>query len=94
MYCVWPPYIFRPTTRFAYCTVIFRTPCVTAMTAAITINRNAIIKTRIAGLTWLVPVSAEGTNVFQACASAAGRRATMPTVMMSEMPLPIPRSVI
>ncbi len=37
---------------------------------------------------------AEGTKVFQACASAAGRRATMPTVMISEIPLPIPRSVI
>ncbi len=94
MYCVWPPYIFRPTTRFAYCTVILRTPCVTAMTAAITIKRNAIIRTRIAGLTWLVPVSPEGTNVFHACANAAGSRATMPTVMISEMPLPIPRSVI
>ena len=40
MYCVWPPYIFRPTTRFAYCTVILRTPCVTAMTAAITMNKK------------------------------------------------------
>ncbi len=56
--------------------------------------RNATISTRIAGLTWLVPVCAEGTNVFQACASAAGRRATMPIVMINEMPLPIPRSVI
>ena len=73
MYCVWPPYIFRPTTRLAYCTVILRTPCVTAMTAAITMNRNATIRTRIAGLTWLVPVSAEGTKVFHACASAAGK---------------------
>ncbi len=27
---------FRPTTRFAYCTVTLRTPWVTAMTAAIT----------------------------------------------------------
>ena len=38
--------------------------------------------------------AAEGTNVFQACTSAAGRRATMPIVMISEMPLPMPRSVI
>ena len=64
------------------------------MTAAITVKRNATITTRMAGLTWLVPVSAEGTKVFHACASAAGRRATMPIVMMSEMPLPMPRSVI
>ena len=31
--CVfWPPYIFRPTTRFAYCTGIFRCACVIATT--------------------------------------------------------------
>ena len=94
MYCVWPPYIFRPTTRFAYCTVILRTPCVTAITAAITRNKNAIINTRMNGFAGLAPVAAEGTNVFQACARAAGRRATMPIVMINEMPFPIPRSVI
>src|SRR5207253_2926651 len=94
MYCVWPPYILRPTTRFAYCTVTLRTPWVIAITAAMTINKNATISTRMAGLTWLVPVCADGTKVFHACASAAGNRATMPIVMISEMPLPIPRSVI
>src|SRR5436853_330656 len=81
---------FRPTTRFAYCTVILRTPWVIAMTPAITKNKNIIIKTRTIGLTWLAfpPL---GTNVFHACAKAAGKRATMPMVMMSEIPLPIPR---
>ena len=64
------------------------------MTAAITTNRKATIKTRIAGLTWLAPVLRCGTKVFHACASAAGRRATIPTVMIKEIPLPIPRSVI
>ena len=94
MYCVLPPYCLRPTTRFAYCTVIFRTACVIAITLAITKNKNATIKTRIAGLTWLVPVCDDGTKVFHACANAAGRRATMPIVIINEMPFPMPRSVI
>ena len=57
-------------------------------------NKNAIIKTRTNGFDGVVPLPAEGTNVFHAWASAAGRRATMPIVMMSEIPLPMPRSVI
>ena len=63
------------------------------MTAAITRNKKSTIKTRIAGLTWLAPASV-GTKVFHACASAAGKRATIQTVIIKEMPLPIPRSVI
>ena len=46
------------------------------------------------GFTWLLWPASEGTNVFHAWIKAAGRRATMPTVMMSDMPLPMPRSVI
>ena len=38
--------------------------------------------------------AALGTKVFHAWVRAAGSCATMPTVMMSEIPLPIPRSVI
>ena len=35
--CVdWPPYMRRPTTRFAYCTGIFRWPSCMMMTAAVT----------------------------------------------------------
>src|SRR5437868_8370333 len=83
MYCVLPPYCFRPTTRLAYCTVIFRTPCVIAITPAITQNRNRIIRTRTMGLTWLLcpPL---GTNVLHSCASADGNVDTIPIVMRSE----------
>jgi len=78
----------------AYCTVIFRTPCVIVITAAITmIKKNTSITSTI-GFTWLDPLCADGTKVFHACASAAGKRATMPMVMMRDIPLPMPRSVI
>src|SRR5437763_1810953 len=56
MYCVWPPYIFRPTTRFAYCTVILRTPCVIAITAAMTMMRTNTSSTSTIGFTWLAPL--------------------------------------
>src|SRR6266496_2491950 len=59
MYCVWPPYILRPTTRLAYCTVIFRTPCVIVITAAMTMIRNNTNNTKTIGFTWLEPVFAE-----------------------------------
>ena len=50
--------------------------------------------TSIMGLTWLPWPGPEGTKVFHAWIKAAGRRATMPTVMIMDMPLPMPRSVI
>jgi hypothetical protein len=36
MCVVWPPYIFRPTTRLAYWTGIFRSPSVMRTTSTIT----------------------------------------------------------
>src|SRR2546423_14610745 len=91
MYCVWPPYILRPTTRLAYCTVILRTPCVIAITPAMTRIKNNTSITRTIGLTWLEPVCVEGTNVFHACARAAGRRATKPNLINNDISLPMPR---
>jgi len=46
------------------------------MTAAMTITRKPIIRTRTIGLTWL-DWPPEGTKVFHAWTKAAGRRATM-----------------
>jgi hypothetical protein len=67
---------------------------VTQITAAITNRRNAIIKTRTIGFTWLAWSAPDGTKVLQAWINAAGSWATMPTVMMIDIPLPTPRSVI
>ncbi len=78
--------------RRAYCTLIFRCACVMAMIDATTMMKNATIARGSAGLAPLPPSA--GTNVCHAWIKAAGRRATMPMVMMSEMPLPMPRSVI
>ena len=93
MYWVPPPMTLRPTTRFAYCTLILRCAWVTQMTAAMTRTRKAIISTSTIGFTWL-PCPPLGTKVRHAWMSAAGRRAAMPTEMISDMPLPMPRSVI
>src|SRR5207247_6084836 len=60
----------------------------------ITRSANQSLTTRMNGVARLAPVAAEGTNGFQACARAPGRRVTMPIVMIKEMPFPIPRSVI
>ncbi len=54
--------------------------------------KNATMSNRMSGLARLAAVA--GTNVCHAWIRAAGRRATMPMVMISEMPLPMPRSVI
>ena len=83
----------RPTMRRAYCTLIFRCACVMAMMEATTITKNATMATNTSGFAW-AEFPAVGTNVCHAWIRAAGRRATMPMVMMSEMPLPMPRSVI
>ena len=64
------------------------------MTAAITMKRNATMRTRIDRVDLAVPGLRGRHKGLHACVSAAGKRATMPTVMMSEMPLPMPRSVI
>ena len=63
------------------------------MTPAITQKRNKIIITSTIGLT-CVAAPPLGTNVFHAWASAAGNRATIPMVIINEMPFPMPRSVI
>ncbi len=45
------------------------------------------------GLMGSRPLPAGGTNTCQPATRAAGKRATIPTVMTSEMPFPIPFSV-
>ncbi len=83
-----PPYIFRPTTRFAYCTATLRCPrsmnTTPPMIRIIAITRNSI---RISPI-W--PVRS-WSIVFR---TPAGKFTTIPAKMISDMPLPIPRSVI
>ena len=52
------------------------------------------MKTRMIGLSCCPASAPLGTKVCQAWFSPAGSWARMPTVMMSETPLPMPRSVI
>ena len=54
-----------------------------------TMTRKPSMATKTMGFTW-VPWASVGTKVRQACTRPAGSRATMPTVMMSDMPFPIP----
>ena len=41
VWVVCPPYIFRPTTRLAYCTGILRTPSVMSTTSTTTASMHA-----------------------------------------------------
>ena len=83
-----PPYIRRPTTRLAYWTVTRRCPRSTNTIAAIT----QIISTSrmISRISPICPVR----NWSRVRIAALGRPTTMPAKMMSDMPLPMPRSVI
>ena len=80
--------IFMPTWRRGYWMVILRSARsmnTTNMMTATTITMTPMIT---AGL--IAPERPEAKN----CASAAGTSAMIPTKMMSEMPLPMPRAVI
>jgi hypothetical protein len=83
-----PPYIFRPTTRLAYCTGMRRCPRSTKMIAPTrtTASTSNEIATR-------APISPSRTNV-KVVETAEGKPATIPAKIINDMPLPIPRSVI
>ena len=85
---VCPPYIFLPTIRFAYCTGMRRCPVsmntMTPTTATMKTARK---------ITARIPISPVDTS-RKVLITPSGPRQTMPAKMMSEMPLPIPRSVI
>ncbi len=85
---LWPLYIRRPTTRFAYCTGMRRCArSMKTMAATTAIIRTTMkIATRMESSRWR-------TN-SKVVTTADGMAATMPAKMMSEMPFPMPRSVI
>ena len=87
----WPPYIFRPTTRLAYCTGIFRCP-----RSKKTIDRDDRDDDRQddEAASNAVERRPGRATSDQVCTTASGMPATMPAKMISEMPLPMPRSVI
>jgi len=87
--CVlWPPYIFRPTILFAYWTGIRRCPCSIKMINATTASMSM---TRIRTAKMFNSPVDSSRNVFK---MALGNRTTIPAKMISEIPLPMPRSVI
>ena len=77
-----------PTWRLGYWMWILRSARSTKTTKAITATAITMMPMMTAGLS--APVRPWVKN----CASAAGSSAMMPTKMMSEMPLPMPRAVI
>ena len=84
-----PPYCRRPTTRLAYCTVIRRWPRSTKMiapitTTAIATQEDDAQQTDLAGL----------HLVERGQHAPSGSSTTMPAKISSDMPLPMPRSVI
>jgi hypothetical protein len=83
-----PPYMRRPTTRLAYWTGIRRCPCSTKMMipTTATMSTSSVITRKM-------PISPVD-NSWKVWPMATGIRQTMPEKMMSEIPLPIPRSVI
>ena len=84
-----PPYMRRPTMRLAYCTGIFRWAVSTQTTRPVTTRMKAKrprAPTMLRCWSWKMST----TKFF-----AAGKnRSTMPVKIMSEMPLPMPSSVI
>ncbi len=83
MYVEEPPNILRPTIRRAYCTGIRRWACSMKMTAAMMIRPTA---------TTMLNVSQP--LVWRTAHSEAGKVATTWVKISSDMPLPMPRSVI
>ena len=83
-----PPYIRRPTTRLAYWTVTRRLPRSMKMIAAMTATKNTR-RSRIR-MRPIWPVLIWPSVAM----TARGSCATIPAKMMSDIPLPMPRSVI
>ena len=87
-YVACPANICRPDTRLAYCTGIRRIPRSMYTTAAMMKTMKTISPTA---------APAESVSALTASTSvcpAGGMRATIPAKMMSEMPLPMPLSVM
>ena len=83
-----PPYIRRPTSRFAYCTVTRRWPRSMKMIAPTT--TTIITSSSSRRMSPICPVRSWSNVVI----TARGRPLTIPAKMMSDIPLPMPRSVI
>ena len=88
MCVLWPPYILRPTMRLAYWTGILRVACVMTTTAATTSTMIAAMIT-----IWMTP-RLPARTLSIACMTRFGTPPRMLTKMTSEMPLPMPNSVI
>ena len=89
IYCLAPPYCLLPTIFFAYCTGIFLVPCTKRIANAITTSRTT---SSIKNITRppVLSVIREINSWNKDC----GRRAMIPIMIISEIPLPIPLSVI
>src|SRR2546422_3381856 len=86
-----PPMTRRPTTRLAYCTGMRRcAPSTYTMKAT-----TAIIRTtrKIRAMGVKGPQARVLAFSYKSC-TARGRPTTMPVKMMSDIPLPMPRSLI
>ena len=84
----WPPYIFRPTWRLAYCTGIRRSAPLTQVISTISSRMPTMTSRTIHHFREpaRIPPTIWDTMV--------GTRDRMPANRMMEMPLPIPNSVI
>ena len=83
-----PPYMRRPTTRLAYCTVTRRWPRSMKTTAPITTTMTTVSRIRVNSP--IAPLRIWSRVV----STAVGRPTTMPAKMINDIPLPTPRSVI
>ena len=98
MWLDWPPYIFRPTTRLAYCTGMRRSALVINTMKMTSRSMPTMISgmnagCRVSALSPLVPLAQLVTPLIIED-TIPGPRATMPANRMMEMPLPTPNSVI
>src|SRR5271163_3426778 len=90
-YVICPPITFRPITRFAYCTGIRRCPPSTNTMKATTASISTIKPTR------MIPASDPHSPLvvfkYRSC-TAFGNPTTMPAKIISDIPFPMPRSLI
>ena len=84
-----PPITLRPRICLPYCTGIFLTESVmkTVPITATTMSATSTTSDRI-------PNSGLVTKLFRTVVTPPGKPAIIPTVMINEMPCPMPRSVI
>ena len=85
-----PPMTLRPTTRLAYCTGMRRSLRSTKTMKATTARHDCEQQTH-RGNSESAPSVVE---LFHRSNTARGRPTTMPAKISSDMPLPMPRSVI